>query len=402
MTMRWTQNNWLPLALIVGGLPIESAMAQWDWSGSIGAEIRTFLNSGRFPGQNEEFQASLLVEPEVRWRSDSGNHSVSVIPYARLDSVDDQRTHLDLREAYWAYEGNDWDVLVGVNKVFWGVTESRHLVDVINQTDFVEDPDEEDKLGQPMVNLNIQRDWGRISAFLLPYFRQRSFPGRDGRLRGPFPVDEDRPIFTEDASENELDFAFRYSHYFGNVDVGLYWFHGNNREPRLQLDLENEVFRPVYDEIDQYGIDLQYTGDAWLWKLEAIVRDAPLDTFFAFVGGFEYTLYQINDGETDLGFLLEYQYDGRAASEAPTLADDDIFAGVRWSLNDVQDTSVLFGMAYDVNNANSFINLEAERRLGDSLKAELRLRMFAGASADEFAFATERDDYVQFRLTQFF
>lgn len=378
------------------------AMAQWDFSGSVGTEARAFLQSGRYAGQGEDTQASFILEPELRWRSEDDAHSISIIPFARLDSIDDQRTHLDLREAYWSYEADDWDVLVGVNKVFWGVTESRHLVDVINQTDFVEDPDEEDKLGQPMVNFNLQQDWGRISAFLLPYFRQRTFPGIDGRLRGPLPVDKERPIFTDSAGEDELDWALRYSHYFGNIDFGVYWFHGNNREPRLVIDPDNQVFLPVYDEIDQFGLDFQYTGDAWLWKLEAIVREAPLDTFFAFVGGFEYTLYQINDSDSDLGLLLEYQHDGRAASEAPTLADDDIFAAFRWSFNDAQDTNILAGLAFDPEKSNTFINIEAERRIGDSLTAELRLRLFTGASSNDFAYATERDDYIQFRLNQYF
>ena len=44
-------------------------------------------------------------------------------------------------------------LLVGAAKVFWGTAESRHLVDIINQTDAVEDIDEEDKLGQPMVKV---------------------------------------------------------------------------------------------------------------------------------------------------------------------------------------------------------------------------------------------------------
>ena len=85
-------------------------------------------------------------------------------------SMDDQRTHADLREAYWAWQDDEYELIVGVDKVFWGVAESRHLVDIINQTDLVEDLDEEDKLGQPMVNVSVQRDWGRLGFYLLPYF----------------------------------------------------------------------------------------------------------------------------------------------------------------------------------------------------------------------------------------
>ena len=88
--------------------------------------------------------------------------------FARYDNQDDERSHVDLREAYWGYDGDSWDVNAGFSKVFWGVAESRHLVDVINQTDLVEDLDQEDKLGQPMVNVNLQRDYGRFELYVMP------------------------------------------------------------------------------------------------------------------------------------------------------------------------------------------------------------------------------------------
>jgi len=32
---------------------------------------------------------------------------------------------------------DDWELTTGVSKVYWGVMEAVHLVDIINQTDFV-------------------------------------------------------------------------------------------------------------------------------------------------------------------------------------------------------------------------------------------------------------------------
>ena len=67
--------------------------------------------------------------------------------------------------------------------MFWGVTELRHLVDIINQTDLVENLDGEQKLGQPMVQLTLLKDWGTLDFFAMPYFRERTFTGPDGRPR---------------------------------------------------------------------------------------------------------------------------------------------------------------------------------------------------------------------------
>ena len=50
-------------------------------------------------------------------------------------------------------------------------------------------PDGEDKLSQPMVNLALIRDWGAPDFFLLPYFRGRIFPGVKGKLQCCFEAD---------------------------------------------------------------------------------------------------------------------------------------------------------------------------------------------------------------------
>ena len=70
-----------------------------------------------------------------------GKQSVSFIPFARLDQGDDERTHADIRELSWSYIARDYEWTIGFSKVYWGVTEAQHLVDIINQTDLVEDFD---------------------------------------------------------------------------------------------------------------------------------------------------------------------------------------------------------------------------------------------------------------------
>lgn len=390
----------------VMGLSSISAIADetlWDLSGNTALQLRGFSQDALWPKQNtSDIEASVSGEWEVRWRSEEGDQRASFIPFARWDENDDERTHLDLREAYWAYEGNGYELLVGINKVFWGVTESVHLVDIINQTDLVEDIDQEDKLGQPMVNLAIQQDWGLLNVYLLPYFRERTFPGQDGRFRSPLPVDWDDAEYESGDKDKHVDFALRYSHYFGDVDVGLYYFHGTNREPRLELSPNGRELTPFYDQIDQVGLDLQYTRDAWLWKLETIVRNGYDQSYMASIAGFEYTFYQVYESDADIGFLLEYQHDERSSQEPLTTADNDIFFGGRWSLNDTQDTAVLAGVVVDKKTSETFFNLEAERRFGDNVVLELRARAITNAEQNEPLYSFSRDDYIQLQISRFF
>jgi len=109
-----------------------SAIAEVEFSGYAGIEFRWFPDNPQFVDQHHGAQNSLIFEPEFLIENDE--HQFSFIPFARLDSRDDERSHADIREAYWLYIQNDWELLIGANREFWGVTESRHLVNI--QIDF--------------------------------------------------------------------------------------------------------------------------------------------------------------------------------------------------------------------------------------------------------------------------
>jgi hypothetical protein len=400
-TVRWTTALWSALSILAAGIGPASAGEQ-EVSGSVGIELRRYVDDPAFPGQLEDVQASLILAPEWSFESEEGRHQITLAPFLRLDAEDDERTHFDLREAYWRFVWSDWELLAGVNKVFWGVAESRHLVDVINQTDALEDIDNEDKLGQPMVQLSLQRGWGRLEGFALLGFRERTFPGPDGRLRTPRPVDTDDPVYESGAEDERIDGALRYSHYFGDWDLGIHAFHGTGREPGFLLSADGRRWIPFYEVIHQLGIDVQYTREAWLWKLEAIGREGQGDTFGAGVAGFEYTFYQVGDSAADVGLLVEYLVDDRDATAPPTAFDDDVFVGSRLAFNDAQDTQILAGAIVDRHDGSTAAFIEAERRLGESYKLELESRWFLDVDPGDTLAPLDRDSFVTLRLSRYF
>jgi hypothetical protein len=195
--------------------------------------------------------------------------------------------------------------------VFWGVTESQHLVDVINQTDAVARVDAEAKLGQPMLNLNLYGEAGTLALYLLPYFRERSFAGAQGRLRLPLLIDTGQTLYESPQAQRNLDFALRWSRQFDAVDLALSYFEGNNREPELQ-PLNNGTLQPLYLQMQQLGVETQLISGSWIWKLESIYRKTQRDDFVAATFGFEYTQVGLFNSAWDLGWIAEYQYDSRA------------------------------------------------------------------------------------------
>ena len=395
-------------AVLAAGVasPISVLHAQRvEFTGDVGFEARLFPPAPLYPGQqNARFSPSIRFEPELMYEWSDRSWRFTGIGFVRLDAHDGRRSHMDIRELGLLYLGDRVTAFGGIGKVFWGVTEVNHLVDIINQDDTVEDIDREDKLGQPMVNLTLEGSWGSLDLFYLLRFRERTFPGDDARLRGPLRVSSDA-TFESDAGVWHQDFALRWSRQFGALDLGTSVFRGTSREPRFQLatDAQDSAFlRPYYDVIDQVGVDLQWTGDAALLKFEGITRGGYGDRFVAATGGIEHTLYQIFSGNSDVGLLAEFMVDGRNADAPPTVFDNDVFVGFRWALNDVHGTSILGGPVIDYETGEMLALIEAERRLGDDWRFELEARLFANAAADTPTSRVKRDGFVALRMSRYF
>lgn len=390
----------LKIAGIITLISFSQATFSYELSGNIAAEYRFFQHESPY-AESGRHDASIVLAPEFYYQWDDGQQSLIISPFLRVDSEDDERTHADLRELQWLITDDDWELRLGIAKVFWGVTESQHLVDVINQTDFVENNDTEDKLGQPMINLSIFKEWGTLDFFVLPYFRERTFAGGDGRLRGPLVVDADAASYESSAGRQHIDAAMRWSHSIDDWDLGVSHFYGTNREPVLRPNATFDKLLPFYEIMHQTGVDIQYTDESWLWKLETIRRETSSDTFLALTGGVEYTFFGVFETDIDVGLIAEYLFDDRDnAALAPF--EDDILMGTRITWNDVQSTELLVGAIHDLSSENMSWNIEGSRRIGDRWKVSLEGRFFGSKQPQGALFAIRDDDYVQLELARYF
>ncbi len=392
----------ITLLFFVFSLINQPIMFANELSGFVAVESRGFFNDALFPDQKRD-NASFALQPEYYHEWESGS-SFTFVPFARLDSADSERTHFDVRELNYLYLGDNWELRAGFGKVFWGTTEFVHLVDIINQTDLVENIDGEDKLGQPMIHLSIPQDWGVVDFFVLPYFRERTFPGIKGRLRSAVLIDTDRARYENADEEWHPDFAVRYSHTIGDWDIGIYHFNGTGREPTLLSDVDsngNPFFIPYYEQINQTGLDLQLVAGEWLWKLEALYRTGQGESYFAGVGGFEYTFVGIAETRMDLGIIGEWAYDDRGDA-ATTAFENDLMLGLRLAVNDAASTELLAGASFDLNTSSRALSLEASRRFGDNWKATFEARGFFNLPASDPSYSLRDDDFFQIELAYYY
>jgi hypothetical protein len=287
--------------------------------------------------------------------------------------------------------------------VFWGVTESLHLVDVINQTDLVENLDGEDKLGQPMVNVALIRSWGTVELFAMPFFRDRTFQGSDGRLRAPVLVDEDAASFQSGAERHHFDWAARWSHFIGSWDLAVSYFDGTNRDPLLQPSLDASGMPslvPLYEQMSQVGLEGQYTSGGWLLKFEGLTRDVPAGRYWAFASGFEYTIPQILGSSADLGVLSEYLFDDRGDA-ATTPFESDLTFGGRLAFNDVQSSELLAFVVADIEGDGNLLSVEGSRRVGNDWIVSLETRVFFGSTPGDLMYSLRQDDYVGLSIKRY-
>ena len=392
--------KWLLSTLL---LALSLSLSAGEWSGEIAVEGRYFSEQARSNKQSDS-NLSIAFKPEFYHDWDNGRQSLTFSPFLRWDQRDDERSHADIRELIWIRAGDSWELQAGIGKVFWGVTEAVHLVDIINQTDLVENPDGEQKLGQPMIKLSLEREIGIFDLFVLPGFRERTFPGEEGRLRSHPHVDTNKADYESSDKQRHIDLALRWFHSLGDWDIGLSHFYGTSRNPRFRMAYSNTgqpVLTPYYDLIHQTSLDLQATKGDWLWKLELISRRGQGSATIAAAGGFENTLVGIFDSSADLGLITEYLYDDRN-QDAPTPFQNDLFLALRWTANDEQSLEILGGVILDLDSDARMVNIETSRRLGEAWKLSLQGRFWQEVPASDAGYGMSRDDYIELTLKRYF
>jgi hypothetical protein len=429
------------------------AQAEVDFSGYVEGELRLYPANGPLQEQREAM-ASLAAEPELSWKSASEDHSLRFKAFGRYSDPDGHRDHADIRELYYNYAGSGWQIEAGINKVYWGVVESLHLVDVINQTDVVESTNGDAKLGQPMVSFGLEQSWGNLDLYALPYFRERVYAAGPERFRPSMALNNlhidlnERDAFYESSQEEQhIDYAARWANNFDNLDVGISVFSGTNREAiPVILAIDLTAFPQMiptklgvyYEQLDQGGLELQYLYDDWAFKFEGTARQLATGNYNSAVTGFEYTLSDVQSSGADLGLLLEYMWNDRdrmkldpllaifvkqtglpvttatlaSMPEMTALAstlgnymspfEDDIFLATRFALNDIGSTEFLAGVIVDADDQTTTASFEGSTRIGDNIRISLNIYIFDNVSENS-AFATlENDDQFETRVAWYF
>ncbi len=375
-----------------------TVLANSNFSGELAVENRYFREEGLKESVQNYLSFAASVEYSYSW--DNDRKVFSFLPFIRQTDNDEERNHFDIRELSYVGSWDSWEFRAGISKVYWGVVESFHLVDIINQVDWLENLDGEDRLGQLMINPTYVSDYGNLSLFILPHFRIREFTAEDGRLRLPFQVNK-TPVYESSKEDQHIDFAVRWSHYIDELDWALSFFKGTSREPMFQIS-QLGVLTPLYFQIERVSVEGQYVFDETILKNEMIFENSDIrKDYVASVTGLEYTISNIGGGK-DIGLLAEYLFDSRD-EQTTSLFWNHLFLGTRIAWNDEKGTELLLGGFVELDHQKlTSLRLETKRRINNNWKWELEGQVFINDTNSSILSALSNDDYIQMNLSYYF
>ena len=343
--------------------------------GFIQPESSIYINGDGRHGQ-DNYNTSLFGKGTFISYLQNGDAKFTISTISRFDQSDDQLRYLDFQKFKYEYYFDDVTLKVGNEIVFWGVNETFNIVDIINQSNLAENISGTKKLGQPMTSISYSQDYGTFDIYLMPYFRERPFSGKEGRPRLLFEVDENSITYESSAKKRKMDFALRYSTVIDDLDIGLSHFYGNNRTPVLSPNPLTLKFDSHYPVLSQTGVDIQATKGPWLYKLETVSAKEGSERHLGAAGGIEYTYYGIRNTQSDLGVIVEYAFDDR--NDNPF--NNEGIIGLRWSMNDVKSSSLLAGYLFDMRGNSNRFQTEFEQRITDDLKLFLDCLLYTSPS----------------------
>lgn len=379
------------LAVIMACLSVSQPSLAADIKGSVTTQWLHFPDS---EPENHSFGRSVTLELEAYHRFDSNVEFVGD-GILRMDDKDAGRRRLDAKEAYLKTTYADTDFFIGNRQVFWGKAESRNIVDVINQRDTAANTGQTEKIGASSLSAEgfiADAEW---QVFYLPAFTEQTSHDPDAHPSAG--LRSAAALFSRKDGKDADDFAARISSYSGNWDYALSGFYGTAREP-LRSVTSAGLLQPRYVLQRSVGLEGQYTSDEVLVKLEGLAGVQGSSDFSALVTGIEKTFYAVGSTKWDAGLISELQFDDRPQ------AADELFGviGVRLTLNDTQDTSLLMLYSSDREHDQTLTSLEASRRLTDAVSLVVNASFFnARTPSSSFGMLSD-DDQLSAQLKWFF
>lgn len=356
-------------------LPAGATAADSISRGTVSLEARSF-NPDDFE-ETEDAGVALTTALEIKYRSGNGKWAAVLRGFGRFDALDDTRNIVDLESAYVSYSLKAVSLLAGVQILNWTATEAFHPADVMNSRNYDSDPENPEKLGEPMVEVRVRVLQGYIDAYFMPVRLPPNLPNTTSRLSlfGPNPAGlelGDHLWVDRDGTTSESYFspqaALRISQTLGKADIALYAIdHSDRAQPTFTLDSGEGVVRPTFHSVFQTGVTYTHVLGSLIAKFEGGWRifrepdpiqaadvDAQSD-HGEVAAGLEYGW--TTEAGHDATFIAEgtaVLIDDREKARELSLLQGDLLIAYRHAFNDVKGKELRIGLTVDVERPSEY------------------------------------------------
>ncbi|TLX51329.1 hypothetical protein CWC31_06855 [Pseudoalteromonas ruthenica] len=372
---------------------------QWQITPAVELGARQYNGESARVQQTHNFAWDPRLWLELDYRSRASGIQAHIKPVVTVAATNSALPEWDLQEAYLQKTFYNWQLSAGMNTVFWGVAESRHLVDIVNQRIPARNFEGEEKLGELLVQVDYFTENGTLSLLSMPWFRSRDYSQPDERFSLPVAISQERFVGLSEHTRESL--ALRYATVLDDWDVGAYFFHGLDKTPAFEITEQGQG-QAIYSALQQWGLDAQYTSERWLGKLEAVHRNHDYGgSSWAYTLGGEYYFYGVAGSSIDLSLLLELHRDTDAEARENQIYRNSSFVGSRLAWNDTDATTLLLGALIDNGGDSIAIKGEFETRIHSQLSLDIEARMFVEQQPQQPLYLYRDDDFIEVRLTYY-
>lgn len=368
-------------------LSLTSLFAEIEVSGHLDLDSEFYLtkNSGRDSNSFTAKQTLELKYTQDAWSIYTKLYAQEAYNDLLKESEKTKRTFARLDELFLKYDGEDDSFALGKSIKFWGSLELRNIVDGFNPNELRDDMFSVNKLGVYNASYSHFSDNGEVSLILKLHeqdLKMAQYP----YMYYPFPQypqpisyeknlqttkSQNRPsVYLKYSASSDTEYALDYAFIYENGYDSQRYFTASFNQPSKYV--QNAYLVHKFMTYNTLVIDTT------LIKLEALYADVQsgvhVGDYSHIAFGIEHTMEQ-ESGAT-LGLIAEYyKYDTYESDKFNDLQQyetmqDDLFLGLRYVLNDADDTSLVGGIVADFEYNEQTYYAKYESRFGSSIKVE--------------------------------
>ena len=375
------------------------AFAQVETEGYVG------VDSQMYSSKENKHSSNLTLQQQLKLTYTNENFSSILELYSQEDSSDfndksdNDRSFVRVNEFYVQYEFEEDKILVGKNIRFWGALEANNIVDTFNIQDGRNDPFTTDKIGAYNFEYAHYFQESEI-AIITKFYEQKNEMSSSSYIYSTLQNNED---FNDNLQSDEslyrptvyLTYNGSYS---GDYSLDYAFIYQNGYDSQRYLSKSSDTYTQHAYLVNKFMTYNTVVLDSTLYKIEAIytnvLDDQQVSDYVHIALGLEHTLEQLEDG-TEIGLIAEYYY--YDTFEKNRLSDldlsqsfqNDLFLGLRYSLNDVADSSAVGGVIIDTQYDEQSYYVELETRVNDTFKVKVDYRYIEPSKSTNTVYAKQ-------------